>query len=61
MNVFDELIKHFGSLNKLAGELDVTSVAVNQWFKAQAIPAYRAIQIESMTNGKFKAKDLIGD
>jgi len=61
MNVFDDLIKHFGSQNKLAGELDVTSVAVNQWFKAQAIPAYRAIQIESMTNGKFKAKDLIGD
>lgn len=61
MNVFDELIEHFGSQNKLAGELDVTSVAVNQWFKAQAIPAYRAIQIEAMTQGKFKAKDLIGD
>lgn len=61
MNVFDELIEHFGSQNKLAGELDVTSVAVSQWFKAQAIPAYRAIQIETMTEGKFKAKDLIGD
>lgn len=61
MTIFELLIEHFGSQNRLAGELDVSSVAVGQWIKAGAIPALRAIQIENLTDGLFKAKDLIGD
>ena len=53
MDIFDDVISHFGSQNKLAGKLDVSSVAVNQWFKQKSIPPYRAIQIEEITEGKF--------
>lgn len=61
MDIFDALIKHFGSQNKLAGELDISSVAVGYWFKERKIPPYRAIQIEKLTEGKFKAQELIGE
>lgn len=61
MDIFDKLIDYFGSQNKLAGTLDVSSVAVGYWFKEKKIPPYRAIQIERLTEGEFKAQDLIGE
>jgi DNA-binding transcriptional regulator YdaS (Cro superfamily) len=60
MSVLELLVAHYGSQNKLAGALNVSSVAVGQWIKSGAIPPLRAIQIEKLTEGKFKAKDLIG-
>lgn len=58
LNKVEELIEHFGSPNKLAGELDVSSAAISQWVKEGFIPPLRAIQIEHITGGKFLAIDL---
>ena len=58
--MFKELFKHFGSQNKMAGQLDVTTQAVSQWAKTGEIPPARAIEIEKITKGKFKAVDLVG-
>tara|TARA_R110000782_G_scaffold171288_2_gene263009 strand:- start:5925 stop:6113 length:189 start_codon:yes stop_codon:yes gene_type:complete len=58
--MFEKLFNYFGNQNKMAGELDVTTQAISQWVRDNKIPPARAIQIESITNGAFKAVDLVG-
>lgn len=58
--MFEQLFNYFGGQNKLAGKLDVTTQAVSQWVKDGKIPAARAIEIEKMTGGEFKAVNLAG-
>lgn len=55
----EDLIGYFGSQKKLADALKVDRAAVSQWINAGHLPPLRAIQIEEMTNGDFKAIDLI--
>ena len=57
--MFQELFDYFGSANRFAGALDVTTQAVVHWQK-RGIPARVAIQIEQITGGRFKAIDLTG-
>ena len=59
--MFDELFKYFGSQNKMAGDLDVTTQAISQWVRDNKIPPARAIQIEFITKGEFKAINLVGE
>lgn len=56
----DRVITHFGGKYKLANALDVSSSAVSIWVREGKIPPMRAIEIETITNGKFKARDLVG-
>lgn len=56
----DKLIGHFASQSGLARALKVDPAAVSQWLSAGRIPPRRAIEIEMITGGKFKAVDLIG-
>lgn len=56
----EPLLKYFGNQAALADVLGVTQVAVHFWVKEDALPPLRAIQIEGMTNGVFKASDLVG-
>lgn len=42
----------------LAKKLGVTKAAVSYWVSENKIPANRAIQIEQITKGNFKAVDL---
>jgi DNA-binding transcriptional regulator YdaS (Cro superfamily) len=56
----DKLIEHFVSQSGLARALKVDPAAVSQWLSAGRIPPRRAIEIEMITGGKFKAVDLIG-
>ena len=56
-----EIIKWFGSQVELARNLGVTQAAVAQWVADEKVPPYRAIQIERITDGEFKAVDIIGD
>jgi DNA-binding transcriptional regulator YdaS (Cro superfamily) len=56
----DKLIEHFVNQSCLARALKVDPAAVSQWLSAERIPPRRAIEIEMMTGGKFKAVDLIG-
>lgn len=53
-----QLIKHFGSQTALAKILNVDRAAVSQWL-VSGIPPKRAIEIEELTQGKFKAVDLV--
>lgn len=55
-----DLIDYFGSQYRLAKALGVTKSAVSQWFTDGQIPPARAIQIEELSNGKFKAVELTG-
>lgn len=61
MQKIDRLVSHFGGQFRLAGALNVSSAAVSMWVKDGKIPPMRAIQIEEITKGKFKAKDLVGE
>ena len=56
-----EIIKWFGSQVELARQLGMTQAAVAQWVADEKVPLYRAIQIERITDGQFKAVDIIGD
>lgn len=57
-DVLDELIVHFKSQSNLAAALGVSVPAVSQWMANGFIPAKRAVHIERLTGGKFKAIDL---
>lgn len=59
--MINEIIRRFGSQVELARQLGVTQAAVAQWVSDERIPPYRAIQIERITDGQFKAVDIIGD
>jgi DNA-binding transcriptional regulator YdaS (Cro superfamily) len=59
--MIQEIIRQFGSQVELARQLGVTQAAVAQWVSDEKVPPYRAIQIERITDGQFKAVDIIGD
>ena len=56
----NNVIEHFGSKSLMAKALKVNPAAVSQWIDNGYIPPRRAIEIEILTNGKFKAVDLLG-
>lgn len=58
MEKLDEVVDYFGSQVKLADALGVTQGAVSQWMSKGGLPAVRAVQIERLTDGKFKAVDF---
>lgn len=53
------LIDHFKTQAELAAALKVSPVAVHFWVQQDALPPKRAIQVERITCGKFKAQDLV--
>lgn len=57
-NKLKELIGHFGSQAALARVLNVSRVAVTYWCAEGQLPPLRAVQIEVLTKGVFKAVDL---
>ena len=59
MRSFEEVIEHFGNQANLARELGVTRQAITLWKVLDAIPPGNAVEIERITNGKFKAVDLV--
>lgn len=56
--MIDEILTHFGNQYQLAKKLGVERAAVNQWVKSGIIPPRRAIEIEKLTEGKFKAVEI---
>lgn len=60
MTRLEQVVEFFGGRNRLAGHLDVSSVAVHWWLKENKLPPLRAIQIEELSGGKFKASELLG-
>lgn len=55
--MIENILEHFGGVAKLAKVLRVSQPAVSQW-RLNGIPANRAIEIERITDGKFKAVDI---
>lgn len=53
------LIEFFGSQAEISRTLNVSDAAVSQWLSDGGLPAKRAIQIERITKGNFKAIDLV--
>lgn len=57
--MFEQIIAFFGSRSELARRLNVDRSAVTQWAN-DGLPAARAIEIEQISNGAFKAVDIVG-
>lgn len=57
--MLDELFLYFGNQSNLARRLGISPAAITQWI-VDGVPPARAIEIEKMTSGKFKAVDLVG-
>ena len=55
-----KIIEYFGSKSQLAKALKVDPAAVSQWVSNGYIPPRRAIEIEILSGGKFKAASTIG-
>ena len=54
-----QLIQYFGGTQvSMAKRLGVTRALISQWKNGGKIPALRAMQIERLSNGAFKAVDL---
>ena len=53
------LLEHYKSQSELASALGVSAVAVHFWVQQDALPPKRAMQIERLTLGKFKAENLV--
>ena len=55
-NIVDEIIDWAGSQTALGNLLGVSRGAISQWRNAGlGLPPARAIQLEQMTSGKFRA------
>ena len=60
MRTYEDVLKHFGGTHQsLADALGITREAVTMW--RGKIPKNRAYQIEVLTGGRFKAKNLINE
>ena len=57
--MFQQVVDHFGSQSELARAMGVSRSAVCQWKVLGAIPPKHSKQIDVLTNGKFKAIDLV--
>lgn len=49
------MCEHFGGTAETCAALGVTKGAISQW-RSDGIPELRQFQIETLTNGKFKAE-----
>jgi hypothetical protein len=58
--LMDDVIDWFGSRAIIAKTFGVSRAAVTQWCQSGMFPAMRAIQIEQLSEGRFKALDLMG-
>jgi DNA-binding transcriptional regulator YdaS (Cro superfamily) len=57
--IFAQMVAHFGCQSDLARQLNVTRSAVSQWRRRKRIPPAHAVKIEMLSDGEFKAVDLV--
>lgn len=53
------IVEYFGGVAETARLLGVSQPAVSQWLKHNRIPPARAVQIEVLSNGEFKAAAML--
>lgn len=56
--MFEKICNYYGGQKGLADALKVTEAAISIW-KREGIPPARAIEIEELSNGIFKATEII--
>lgn len=57
--MIEQIVEWFGSKSKMARSLGVDRSAVTHWVNKGSMPPLRAIQVERITDGKFKAVDTM--
>lgn len=55
----EQIIDYFGGKSAMADKLGVSPAAVSWWMQ-NGIPAGKAIEIEKLSRGWFRAKDIVG-
>lgn len=56
---YQDILDFFGSQAEMARQLGVTQVSASLW-KIEGIPPMRAIEIERLSKGYFKAWMIVG-
>ena len=56
---FRVLLEQFGTQTALAKALKVSKVTVHKWVEAGCMPPGRALQVEHLSGGEFRAIDLV--
>ena len=61
MTNVEKMIAFYGSQEKWAQAWGVTPTAVSQWVADGAIPLARLVKVETLTDGKLKARVSWGE
>ena len=57
--MFEVVVATYGGQIGLSRLFQVSRAAASQWVKAGGFPAKRALQIEHLSKGRFKALDIV--
>ena len=57
--MIQKIIEWFGSQSEMARQLGVDRSAVTHWLNSGALPPKRAIEVERLSGGLFKAVDIM--
>jgi len=57
--MIDDVIKHFGGTRAFMRLMGVSRMAISKWRKEGCLPPTRALQVEHLSGGKFKASRLV--
>lgn len=57
--MIDDVIKHFGGTRAFMRMMGVSKMAISKWRKEGCLPPARALQVEHLSGGKFKASRLV--
>jgi DNA-binding transcriptional regulator YdaS (Cro superfamily) len=59
MDIFDRLVKHFGTQDRVAEALAVSQATVSGWVRGEhGMSAITAMRAEQITSGAFPAVEL---
>jgi len=57
--MIQQIVEWFGSQSEMARKLGVDRSAVTHWLNSGGLPPKRAIEVERLSGGLFKAVDIM--